>query len=185
MCSRKPGTPGTRICPKARNPESMLENSEGCWFWGEGWMARRNEGEYPLWVFDRGATKPAGLIRENPPGGSSFVEGRCWLGHHPARAGRGCFDCQSGADLAALATAKIPRRSAPRSFQTGSQGFRNPSFYFVSNSGRERFVLAASASKYVRDFSKMSFCLFMDKSYCSLFLVYSCWLFIISNTCFL
>src|SRR6266436_5568001 len=59
-----------------------------------------------------GATKPDGLFRENPPGGGSFVRGRRWL--VPYSPLRGC------AELAALATAKIARRSAPRSFQTGS-----------------------------------------------------------------
>src|SRR6266436_2441912 len=59
-----------------------------------------------------GATKPDGLFPENPLGGGSFVRGRRWL--VPYSPLRGC------AELAALATAKIPRRSAPRSFQTGS-----------------------------------------------------------------
>ncbi len=75
-------------------------------------MARRDEGAYPSWVFDRGATKPDGLLRENPTGGGSFVRGLRWLG--PYSPLRGC------SDLAALAAAKIPRRSTPRSFQTGS-----------------------------------------------------------------
>src|SRR5713226_7720034 len=51
-------------------------------------------------------------FRENPSGGGSFVRGRRWL--VPYSPLRGC------SELAALATAKIPRRSAPRSFQTGS-----------------------------------------------------------------
>src|SRR5216684_459826 len=82
-------------------------------------MARRDEvlphGQlaYPPWVCERGATKPDGLFRENPPGGGSFVRGRRWL--VPYSPLRGC------SELAALATAKIPRRSAPRSFQAGSQ----------------------------------------------------------------
>jgi predicted metal-dependent hydrolase len=74
-------------------------------------MARRDEGEYPL-IFDRGVTKPGGLLRENPPGGGSFASGRRWLGHYSPL--RGC----SG--LAALVRDKIPRRSTPRNFQTGS-----------------------------------------------------------------
>jgi hypothetical protein len=49
---------------------------------------------------------------ENPPGGGSFARGRRWLGRYSPL--RGC------SDLAALATAKILRRSTPRSFQTGS-----------------------------------------------------------------
>src|SRR3989441_11173447 len=77
-------------------------------------MARRDERAYPPAVCDRGATKPDGLLPENPPGGGSFVRGRRWL--VPYSPLRGC------AELAALATAKIPRRSAPRSFQTGSKG---------------------------------------------------------------
>src|SRR5216683_1819642 len=76
-------------------------------------MARRDEGAYPPAVCDRGATKPDGLLPENPPGGGSFALGRRWL--VPYSPLRGCLE------LAALATAKIPRRSAPRSFQTGSQ----------------------------------------------------------------
>src|SRR5260370_852267 len=92
--------------------KSLFENFEWCCFRGKGRMARRDEGEYPWWIFDLGATKPAGLFRENPPGGGSFVRGLRWLGRYSPL--RGC----SG--LAALATVKIPRRSAPRSFQTGS-----------------------------------------------------------------
>ena len=46
-------------------------------------------------------------------GGGSFACGRRWLGRYSPL--RGC------ADLAAWATAKIPRRSTPRSFQTGSE----------------------------------------------------------------
>jgi acetyl esterase/lipase len=49
---------------------------------------------------------------ENPPGGGSFARDQRWLGRYSPL--RGC----SG--LAALATAKILRRSTPRSFQTGS-----------------------------------------------------------------
>ena len=64
-------------------------------------------------VCDRGATKPDGLFRENPPGGGSFVCGLRWLGRHSPL--RGCCG------LAALAAAKIPRRRTPRNFQTGSQ----------------------------------------------------------------
>jgi hypothetical protein len=50
---------------------------------------------------------------ENPPGGGSFARGRRWLGRY--RPLRGC------SDLAALATAKIPRHSIPGSFQTDSK----------------------------------------------------------------
>jgi hypothetical protein len=66
----------------------------------------------PAAVADRGATQPAGLFLENPPGGGSFVRGLRWLGRY--RPLRGC------SSLAALATAKIPRRRTPRSFQPGS-----------------------------------------------------------------
>lgn len=76
-------------------------------------MARRDEGGYPPAVSDRGATTPAGPFRENPPGGRSFAVGLRWL--DPYSPLRGC------ADLAASATAKIPRRRTPRNFQTGSK----------------------------------------------------------------
>ena len=55
---------------------------------------------------------------ENPPGGGSFARGRRWLGRYSPR--WGC------AGLAALAPAKIPRRSTPRNFQTGSLGWPTP-----------------------------------------------------------
>ena len=32
--------------------ESLFGNYEGCRFRGKGWMARRDEGEYPWWIFD-------------------------------------------------------------------------------------------------------------------------------------
>ena len=31
---------------------SQSENSAGSCFWGKDWMGRRDEGEYPSWVFD-------------------------------------------------------------------------------------------------------------------------------------
>ena len=31
---------------------SESENSAGSCFWGKDWMGRRDEGEYPSWVFD-------------------------------------------------------------------------------------------------------------------------------------
>ncbi len=87
-------------------------------------MARRGEGEYLSWVFDRGATKPGGFLLENlppspfglwrdKPGGGSFACGPRWLGRHSPLWGY--------SSLASLPTAKIPRRSNPRNFQTGSQ----------------------------------------------------------------
>ena len=32
--------------------KSRWKNYEGCCFRGKGWMARRDEGEYPSWIFD-------------------------------------------------------------------------------------------------------------------------------------
>src|SRR5437879_2077554 len=75
-------------------------------------MARRDEGAYPPAVCDRGATKLDGLFPENPPGGGSFARGRRWL--VPYSPLRGC------SELAALATAKIPRRRPSANFKTGS-----------------------------------------------------------------
>src|SRR6266498_4898557 len=97
-----------RLCLK-----SLSENYVESCFRGKGWMARRDEGASPQWGCDRGATKPAGLVRENPPSGGSFACGQRWLGCYSPL--RGC----SG--LAALAAAKIPRRRTPRNFQTGSK----------------------------------------------------------------
>jgi len=77
-------------------------------------MARRDEGEYPWWIFDGVATKPEGLWRENPPGGRSFGRSRRWLG--PPSPLRGL------AGLAVSAAAKIPFRGTPPIFQTGSNG---------------------------------------------------------------
>jgi hypothetical protein len=37
---------------RERGIQSLSENWEGCCFRGKGWMARRDEGEYPSWVFD-------------------------------------------------------------------------------------------------------------------------------------
>jgi len=65
-------------------------------------MARRNEGASPQWGCDRGATKPDGLLRENPSGGGSFGRIRRWLGPYSPQWG-----CSV---LAASVAAKIPRR---------------------------------------------------------------------------
>ena len=111
-------------------PESLSENSEGCCFRAKSWMARRDEREYPPWVFDRGATKPGGFLLENPSavacwamagksGRGSFVCGPRWLGRHSPLRGY--------SSLAALPTPKIPRRNTPRNFQTGSEG--TPDFH--------------------------------------------------------
>ena len=32
--------------------KSLTKNSEGCCFRATGWKARRDEGEYPWWIFD-------------------------------------------------------------------------------------------------------------------------------------
>src|SRR5260370_17907808 len=76
----------------------------------EGGAARGHHGATPKAFASR--AKPDGLFPENPPGGGSFVRGRRWLvPYSPPR---------GGADPAALSTAKIPRPSAPRSFQSRS-----------------------------------------------------------------
>ncbi len=74
------------------------------------------------------STKPDGLFRENPSGGGSFARGLRWIGRHGLL--QGC----SG--LAALAMAKIPRRSALQNFQTGSYAnhFRRGAWAYVSGS---------------------------------------------------
>ncbi len=79
-------------------------------------MARRDERAYPPGVCDRGATKPDGPFRENPPGGGSFGCGPRWLGRYSP-----LWGCSS---LAALAATKIPRRRTPRNFKTRSQAGR-------------------------------------------------------------
>ena len=53
-------------------------------------MARRDEGGYPQWISDRGATKPDGLSRENPPGGGAFAFGLRWF--VPYSPLRGCAE---------------------------------------------------------------------------------------------
>src|SRR5215469_12175375 len=74
---------------------------------------RRDERAYPWWICERGATKPGGPLRENPPGGASFARGRRWLvAYSPLR---GC------SQLAALATAKIRCRRATFNFKADSQ----------------------------------------------------------------
>jgi hypothetical protein len=39
----------TTPCPAG---QSLSENCEGLCFCAKGWMARRDEGEYPWWIFD-------------------------------------------------------------------------------------------------------------------------------------
>ena len=65
---------------------------------------------------------------ENPPGGRSFARGQRWLGVRSPL--RGC------AHLAALPTAKTPRRSNIRNFQTGSKKNRGRSFQVRRDSPR-------------------------------------------------
>jgi len=96
-----------------RHLESLSENSVGVLFSQKRPDGEARRGRIPAAVSDRGATKPDGFFCENPPGGGSFVRGLRWLTRHSPL--RGC----SG--LAALATAKIPRRRTPRNFQTGSK----------------------------------------------------------------
>src|SRR5712692_6828652 len=96
--------------------QSLFQNSQGACFRAKSRMARRDEGAYPPAGAARGhhgATKPDGLLPENPPGGGSFVRSRRWLvPYSPLRALR--------AAKAALATAKIPRRRPPANFKAGS-----------------------------------------------------------------
>jgi len=114
----------------------VSENSVQSCFRGKGCMARRDEGAYPPAVCDRGATKPGGLFLENPPGGGSFVRGLRWLGRYSPL--RGCSVGQSGSDLAALATAKIPRRRTSRNFQTRSKGYFSAIQLFGQKTGLSR-----------------------------------------------
>ena len=92
--------------------KSQSENSEGVLFLGKRLDGEARRGRIPAAVSDRGATKPAGLFRENPPGDGSFACVRRWLGRHSP-----LWGCS---DLSVLATAKIPHRRTPRNFQTGS-----------------------------------------------------------------
>jgi hypothetical protein len=102
----------------SRISESLFKNYPGMLF-----SSKRPDGEarmLPHWhqrisLVDlrlRG-NKARRPFAENPPGGGSFARGQRWLGRYSPL--RGC------SDLAALATAKILRRSTPRSFQTGSE----------------------------------------------------------------
>jgi hypothetical protein len=114
----------------AARPESLSENSVGVLFSRKRLEGEARRGRIPAAVSDGGATKPTGLFLENPAGGGSFARGRRWLGRHSPL--RGC-SWQVRRTLAALATAKIPRRRTPRNFQTGSE---------QTSSGRSRHGLA-------------------------------------------
>jgi hypothetical protein len=81
-------------------------------------MARRDEGEYPNGssteeqrsqaVFSSKTLRAAGLLPV------------AIVGSEPHSPLRGCSLARPARTLAALATAKIPRRGTPRNFQTGS-----------------------------------------------------------------
>ncbi len=59
---------------------ACLESKNGvCWDAADP-MTRREEGEYPSWVFDRRATRPEGLRRLNPKGAGFFGHLRRWFG---------------------------------------------------------------------------------------------------------
>ena len=90
-----PSSPSLRACLKI--PWASCSRRKGR-------MARRDEEDTRSGTSNRGATPPASLSRENPPGGGPFARGRHWLGRHSPL--RGC------SDLPALATAKIPRPDA-------------------------------------------------------------------------
>jgi len=81
-------------------------------------VARRNEGASPKRGCDRGATKPEGLLRENPSGGGSFGRSLRWLGTQSPLRGF--------SRLAASPAAKIPRRRTPRIFKAHSEAQRQP-----------------------------------------------------------
>ncbi len=79
-------------------------------------MARRDEREYPSWIFDRGATPPDGPWGLNPPGNRSF---RRW------RRCRGTPSPLRGLPFrSALPPPKIPGCSAPPNFKTTSKTHR-------------------------------------------------------------
>ncbi|MSU61728.1 MAG: hypothetical protein EXS31_04915 [Pedosphaera sp.] len=100
------------------NRGSLTENSVGVLFSGKRLDGEARRGRIPAAVSNRGATKPDGLLRENPPGVGSFARVRRWLGRHSPL--RGC------SFLAALATAKILIRRTPRNFQSGSEDAKDP-----------------------------------------------------------
>ena len=91
--------------------KSVTENCLESCFRGKGCRARRDEGEYPSWVFDRRSNKDRRHFARKPLAGGSFAAGRRWLGRYSPL--RGC------SSLAALSTVKIPRRRTPRNFADG------------------------------------------------------------------
>jgi len=105
--------------------KSLSENSEGVLFCAPGSLARRDEGEYPLVGLRLRSNEAREPGTQNPPGGGPFDRGQRWLSRHSP-----LWGCS---DLAALLTAKIPRRSTPPNFQTGSNTFHNIFGIFVAN----------------------------------------------------
>jgi hypothetical protein len=91
-------------------PQSLSERFQG------GLFSGRNQMEKPLDPGLSRAPGKEGTVPENPAGGGAFGRGRRCLGRHSPL--RGC----SG--LAALATAKIPRRRPPLNFRIGSKPCR-------------------------------------------------------------
>ncbi len=90
---------------------------ESC-FRGKGWMARRDEVGYQQRAPTEEQRSQTAFSSETP-GGGSFVRGLRWLGRHSPL--RGC----SG--LAALATAKIPRRRTHAIFRQALMVWDAPS----------------------------------------------------------
>ena len=132
---------GSSVNSKAK---SLSENSVGVLFSRKRLEGKARQGRIPAAVSDRGATKPAGLFLENPPGGGSFVRGLRWLGRYSPL--RGC------SSLAALATAKIPRRRTPRNFQTGSKN-KTPAEAGCRTTGRIERVCSPRRHRDHRDVS--------------------------------
>jgi len=81
--------------------ECLKSKDRVCWG-AAGFMARREEGEYPLWVFAQRITPPENLCHLNPKGVVYFSRLRCWLSSQSPLWG---FSC-----LAALDAAKITSR---------------------------------------------------------------------------
>ena len=96
-----------------RIARSQSKNSGRVLFLRKRLDGKARRGKIPAPVSRRGATNPAGLFRENPPGDRSFVRVQRCLGRYSPQ--WGC------SNLSALATAKIPGRRTPRNFQTASR----------------------------------------------------------------
>ena len=60
-------------------PWNLSEDPEVSCFRVKSWMARRDEGEHPSWVFDRGSTKPAGILPETLRAAGPLSVGRVGL----------------------------------------------------------------------------------------------------------